>query len=74
MIMKFIEIASEQEFACEYYGYEKYWILKEVPRDVMLKEYDKYRYSDMSLHDYLVSVGVKKQKRKFYGKKKNNRK
>jgi hypothetical protein len=73
--MKFIEIASEQEFACEYYGYEKYWILKEVPREVMLIEYDKYRYSDMQLHDYLVSVGVKRpQKRKFFGKKKNKSK
>lgn len=72
--MKFIEIASEQEFACEYYGYEKYWLLKEVPRSEMLKEYDKYRYSEKSLNDYLFSIGIKKQKRKFYNKNKNKKK
>jgi hypothetical protein len=63
--MKFIEIASEQEFACEFYGYEKYWILKEVSREEMLSEYQKYCYSNIELQDYLISIGIKKPKRKF---------
>lgn len=71
--MKFIEIVSEQEFACSYYGYEKYWILKEVPREEMLVEYEKYAYSNLELEDYLIAVGVKKPKRKFNKKFKSKK-
>lgn len=74
MTFKFIEIVSEQEFACEFYGYEKYWKNKEVPREEMLVEYDKWKHSGIELQKYLISIGVKQPKKRFRKHKKSDKK
>lgn len=52
---------SEQEFACEFYGYEVYWVNKQVPREEMLEEFDKFKWSGLTLNQYLIKIGKKKR-------------
>jgi|GEM_PF-4061463 len=60
---------SEQEFGCSYYGYEVYWLNKQVPREEMLNKLEEFKWSGLSFNEFLIAEGVKKR----FPKRRNNK-